>query len=155
MISPELLRRFPIFVGFTESQLKALAIIAEETELAAHTIMFEEGAPAQNFYLLVKGSIDLYMKSEEENNPASRRDFTVGEINPGEIFGLSTILNPTAYELTGRCAEDSIVLSFDGIALRQLIDEDIHFAYQTMRMIAFALKQRLYSARVQLAAAWA
>lgn len=155
MISPEKLRRFPFFVGFDDAQLKALAMIAEEHTVEAKATLVDEGKPAQKFFLLVDGSIDLYIKSEEANDPASRRDFAVGEINPGEVFGISTVLEPYIYATTVRSATASQVIEFDGAALRELMQHDKAFAHQLMLQIAQALMSRLNSTRVQLAAAWA
>lgn len=155
MISPEILRRFPFFYGFTDAQLKALAMIAEERDLSADTAIFEEGNPAQKFYLLVDGSIDLYIKSEEENNPGSRRDFPVGEINPGEVFGIATLFEPYVFSVTTRSANASKLIEFDGPSLRALTQVDLSLAYQLMQQSARTLLGRLNSTRVQLAAAWA
>ncbi len=155
MISPEKLRRFPFFVGFDDVQFKELAMIAEEYEVGARATLFEEGQPAQKFYLLVDGSIDIYIKSEEENDPASRRDFAVGEVNPGEVFGISALLEPNVYGTTMRSAITSKVIEFNGEALRALMQNDRSFAQQLMLQIAQALMSRLNSTRVQLAAAWA
>ncbi len=155
MISPEKLRRFPFFVGFDDAQLKALAMIADEHEVGAKITFFEEGHPAQKFFLLVDGSIDIYIKSEEDNDPASRRDFAVGEINPGEVFGISAVLKPYIHNTTMHSAVNSKVIEFDGAALRALMQSDQGFAHQIMLQIAQALMGRLNSTRVQLAAAWA
>jgi len=155
MISPEVLRRFPVFVGFNDAQLKALAMIADERELEANKLIFEEGASAKKLYLLVNGSIDLYMKSEEEYDPTSRRDFSVGEINPGELFGISSLLDPPKYSVAAISAQASTLIEFDANALRALAQEDNYFAYNMMHQIMKSLIQRLKSTRVQLAAAWA
>jgi len=155
MISPEILRRYPFFYGFDDTQLKAVAMITDERELSANTTLFEEGTPAQKLYLLVDGSIDLYIKSEEENNPGSRRDFAVGEINPGEVFGISALLEPYIFSVSTRSARGSKLIEFDGASLRALIQVDKPFAYQLMLQTTKALMGRLNSTRVQLAAAWA
>ncbi len=155
MISPEVLRRFPFFFGFDDSQLKALAMIAEEQEIEPKSTLFEEGQPAQKFYLLLSGSVDLYVKSEEENNPASRRDFAVGEVNPGEVFGISTLLEPYQYQVSARSPLAGQMIEFDGVALRALLQIDKGFGYQLMLQTSKSLMSRLAATRVQLAAAWA
>ena len=88
MISIETLRRFPFFNGLDEAQLQALAMLADENKADAKELIFEEGSAANKFYFLVSGNVDLYIKSEEENDPGSRRDYAVGEINPGEVLGI-------------------------------------------------------------------
>jgi CRP-like cAMP-binding protein len=155
MISPEVLRRFPFFFGFDDGQLKALAMIAEEYEVDASTTIFVEGEPARKFYLLEEGIVDLFVKSEEKNNSASRREFNVGEINPGEVFGINSIMEPYKNGFTERTGQASRIIEFDGAAMRALIEVDKGFAYILILQVAKCLMERLYSTRVQLAAAWA
>ncbi len=155
MISPEVLRRFQFFSGLEDHQLKALAMIAEERAVEANATLFEEGSPAKKLYLLCNGSVDLYIKSEEENVPASRRDFAVGEINPGEVFGFSTLLEPQRGRVTARCAGRGDLIEFDGAAVNALMQVDKGLAYLFMFHTANTLMERLISTRVQLAAAWA
>jgi len=154
MISPETLRRFPFFFGLDESQLKALAMIADHSDLAQGATIFDEENPADKFYLLVDGSVDLYIKSEEENNPASRREFAVGDINPGEVFGIGSLFEPYKYNVTARCSVPCVVLEFDSLSLRAIFQVDKYFAYQFLLHASKALMDRLTAARVQLAAAW-
>jgi CRP-like cAMP-binding protein len=155
MISPELLRRFPFFAGFNDNQLKSLAMIAEENNVLAHATIFEEGKKAENFFILISGSVDLSIKSEEVNTPGSMREFAVGEINPGEVFGINALLEPYKHGFTERAAQDCKLIEFDGLALRTLMEEDKDLAYQLMLQISRTLIDRLYSTRIQLAAAWA
>ena len=155
MISPELLRRFPFFAGFDDNQLKSLAMIAEKIDVPAHVAIFKEGTPATKFYILISGSVDLTIKSTEVNSPASSREFAVGEINPGEVFGINALLEPYKHGFTERAAQDCKLIEFDGLALRTLMEEDKDLAYQLMLQISRTLIDRLYSTRIQLAAAWA
>lgn len=154
MISPERLRRFPFFQGFDDSQLKALAMIAEEHEVEADVTLFYERAAAKKFFMLVEGRVDLFLKSEEENNPSSKREFTVGEINPGEVFGINALLEPYEYGFTERTGTTGRVIEFDGSAIRALMQVDRELSCKLMNQTAKSLMERLYSVRVQLAAAW-
>ena len=97
MISPEILRRYPFFGSLSDAQIKAMAMIAEEETISKGAVICEEGKPARAFYLLVDGGVSLYYKSDEEFNPKSRKDFLVGEINPGEVFAISALVEPYKY----------------------------------------------------------
>ena len=148
MISPEVLRRFPFFAGFDESQLKALSMVAEERTIEAHNTIFEEGTPAEKFYLLIDGSVDLYIKSEQENIPSARREFSVGEINPGEVFGINALLEPYKHGFTERAGPVCSIIEFDGASLRALIEIDQSFGYRLLVQVAKTLMERLYSTRM-------
>lgn len=155
MISPEILRRFPIFYGLSDEHLRNLAMLGDEIVIERNALVFEEGEDADRLFLLLDGSIDLFIKSEEENDPSSRRDFAVGEVNPGEIFGLSTLIGPHNYRTTARAATKLSLVVFDGIKLRAMMEQDLTMASKFWSQIASSLMDRLTSVRVQLAAAWA
>jgi CRP-like cAMP-binding protein len=155
MISPETLRRYPFFGTLSPSQLELVADNAEEVTFPKGATIFEECQPANDLYLLAKGSVDFFYKSEEEFHPKSRKEFSVGEVNPGEPFGLSALLEPYILNATARASQDCQVIKIDALALRNMFDLDQAFAYRMMTQTAKALMERLSSVRVQLAAAWA
>lgn len=155
MISPEILRRYPFFSSLSDAQRKALAMIAEEETVPKGTVICEEGQPAKAFYLLVDGGVCLYYKSEEEFRPETRKDFLVGEINPGDIFAISMLVEPYIYTATVKAERDSRVVKFDSEGINSLIQKDPRLYCVLMREIAKAAMERLDFARIQLAAAWA
>jgi CRP/FNR family cyclic AMP-dependent transcriptional regulator len=155
MISPEILRRYPFFGNLSSSQLYAIADIADVVGFEKGATIFEEGQPADQFYLLMKGGVDFFNKSEEEFHPKTRKEFSVGEVNPGEPFGLSALLEPHILKTTARASQECQALIFDANALRSLFEKDEDLGCRMMTHIAKALMERLVSVRVQLAAAWA
>jgi CRP-like cAMP-binding protein len=154
MISPETLRRYPFFGSLNPSQLQAVADIAEVVEFQKSDTIFEECQPANFLYILVKGGVDFYYKSEEEFHPKTSKEFPVGEVNPGEPFGLSALLEPYLLNATARASQDSQAIQFDAVALRALGEQDKVLAYNILLQAAKAMMERLASVRVQLAAAW-
>ena len=155
MISPEILRRYPHFGPFSENQLREIAMIADETTAEEKDVVFEECGPADALYLLLEGSIDLSYKSQEEYHPKASKVFSVGEINSGEIFALSSLIEPYVLNATATASEPSKMIKIDAKALRQLLDEDQSMGYTVMQQVAKAMMERLAYTRVQLAAAWA
>jgi CRP-like cAMP-binding protein len=155
MISPEILRRYPFFGTLSDAQLKSLAMIGEELTFEKDTVICEEGQPAKAFYLLLEGGVSLYYKSEEEFYPKTRKDFLVGEINPGEVFAISILVEPYKYTATVKAEQKSRVIKFDSGEINRLIENDPRLYCILMREIAKAAMERLAYARVQLAAAWA
>jgi CRP-like cAMP-binding protein len=155
MVSPEILRRYPFFGSLTDAQLKAMAMIAEEQKYRIGEVICEEGQPATAFYLLMEGSASLYYKSEEEFRPETRKDFLVGEINPGEIFAISVLVEPFLYTATVKAEKACRTLKFNSDEIRNLLEKDPRLYCVLMREIAKAAMERLAFARIQLAAAWA
>jgi len=153
MISPELLRRYPHFAKLNDVQLRAIAMITDEVDLAQGSIVLEGQKSADWLYLLVGGSIDLTYKSEEQYHPKTTKIFHVGEINPGEMFGISALIEPHHYDATATAAMDSKAIKIDAKALRTLADLDCGLGYLLMQQVAMAVMERLSYTRVQLAAA--
>jgi CRP-like cAMP-binding protein len=155
MISPEVLRRYPFFGSLSDAQIKALAMIAEEKSIAKGAVIFKEGAPAEAFYLLIDGGVSLYFEGNVEYQPKTRKDFLVGEINPGEVFAISALIAPYVYTTTVRADKNCQVVKFDATALNGLIEKDPKLNCTLMQNIANVAMERLAYTRVQLAAAWA
>jgi CRP/FNR family cyclic AMP-dependent transcriptional regulator len=150
MISTELLRKYPFFAMFDAEQLKKIAMITEQEEFTKGSTLFYEGQTAKLFFLLMEGSVDLYFQLGE---PV--KEISVGEVNPGEPFGISAFVEPHILTSTGRTANGCVVLKMQAIDLNKLCEDDISLAYLFMKEVAKAAMVRLNSTRVQLAAAWA
>jgi CRP-like cAMP-binding protein len=149
MISPELLRRYPLFSGLDQTQLNALAMIADQVAVPSGTVLFEEGQPATALYLLIEGSVDLYFTAPGEG-PQPGREYWVGEINPGELFSISVLIEPYRLTAMARMTTAGSLLEIDGPALRALCELDSRLAYTLMRQVAKTGLERLHATRVQM-----
>jgi len=154
MISPELLRRYPFFGKLDGAQLKKIAMMAEEVDLDGGEIVFESGEPAAALYLLIAGSLELYYEVQDEHDPSLHKEFLVGEINPGEPFGLSAAIEQQrTLTATAKVTKAGKAIKIDAAELCDLCDADPQMAYVLMSQIAKATMERLGFVRVQLAAA--
>jgi CRP-like cAMP-binding protein len=155
MISPELLRRYPFFGFLNDQQLKAVAMIAEEVAVGQGAIVVREGDKATALYFLMSGGLDLFYTVHEEFKPETAKEFFIEEINPGEIFGISALIEPHVLSASARSSADTNLIRIDEEGLLALFELDQGLAYAFMRQIAKTAMERLYATRVQLAAAWA
>ncbi len=153
MISPELLRRYPFFSFLDSSQLKAAAMIADEVSCEKGETLVKADTPADTLYLLVEGSLDLIYVVEDKNGSAPKKEFYIGGINPGEITGISALIEPHQYTMDVRTASPTRLIKFDAAALRALGEVDPKLGYGLMRQTAQAAMNRLHDTRIQLAAA--
>jgi CRP-like cAMP-binding protein len=153
MISPELLRRYPFFGLFGPDHLNAIAMLGEEVAFQTGDIVFETNQPASALYFLIEGCVDLHYVVDDERDPGLRKDFFISEINPGEPFGISALIEPYVYTGSVQATCACRVLKFDAAGLRALCEIDPKIAASLMRQIARAAMSRLQDTRVQLAAA--
>jgi len=153
MISPELLRRYDWFGGIEAEALTSLAMLAERQTLPAGETIFDAGAPAAALYLLISGSVDLYEVIIDRALPEGRLESFLSDVSPGEVFGVSAIIEPYIYMLTARAATGLDLVRLDGPALRALLETDAELAQHILRQATKTLAIRLRDTRVLLAAA--
>lgn len=152
MISPELLRRYPFFGRLDDSQLKAIAMITDDRAFEKGDTFFKEGDPADSVFMLINGEVELFFSAGDENE-AYRKELLVDEINVGEPFGISALMEPYLFTSTARASQPCRVLQIQGAGLRALCEIDQRMAYVLMQQIAKAYVERLRYTRIQLAAA--
>jgi CRP-like cAMP-binding protein len=155
MISPELLRRYTFFSSLDDSQLVSLAMLAEEVTFGRDEKIFERGEPAEALYFLIDGSVGLYDSGEEREQTILTRGIPVGEINPGEPFSISALIEPQILTSSAWSSTQSRALRFEAVELRKLFEKDQRLENSMTQKAAAAALDRLQSTRIQLAAAWA
>ena len=153
MISPELLRRYPFFGFLDDTELKAVAMIAEEVSGEAGQFLFETGSPADALYLIVSGNVDLIYVVTDNGRPDLRKEFYISEHGAGDIVGISALIEPYLYTSAIRATAPSRFIRVDAAGLRALCEVDPKLAYGLMRQTAKAAMERLHDTRIQLAAA--
>ena len=154
MLSPELLRGYTLFDGLNKSQYKEVAMISEEVSFPKGTIIFNECDEADSLFLLIKGTIDLYYGSEEGYYPTFHKKFLAGEINPGEVFGISALIEPYVLSETARAATNCSTIKIHAKTLRELFVFEPDLGCRFMVHISKAIMERLGFTRIQHPVAW-
>jgi CRP-like cAMP-binding protein len=154
MISPELLRRYPFFGHLSQAQLASLAMIGEEVKLKDGQVVLEEGKPARALYFLLEGGIDIYYTVKEDVRQKECKEILVCQINVGEPFGISTLIEPNVLTASVRSNSAGRALQFEEKALKTAMKADPALEWVLVREMAKAAIQRLDATRVLLAAAW-
>lgn len=150
MISTELLRRYPFFAMLTDDQLKGIAMIAAEKTFPKETLLLKENTPATKLILLLEGDVDLIYSGGGEGAISNA---LVGSIAPGEMLGVSSLIEPYVYISSARATVPVKVVEIDGAAVRALMHLDKTLGYALMSNVASAVLERLKYTQVELAAA--
>ena len=150
MIPIELLHRFSFFSFMDDKELKAVTKIAQELQLNAGDVLCEANTPANALYFLAKGHLPYYMVVKTEHIPDYKQEYFIGHINPEEIFGISSLIEPYQYTATLRADKPCRVIKIDALALRALCEVDPHLCVGLMKAVAKAAMERLEMTRVQL-----
>jgi CRP-like cAMP-binding protein len=150
MVSIELLRRYQFFNHLTEDQFKAVAMIAEIETHPKGALVARENSAASKLYLLLEGDVDLVYSGGGEGAIVNA---LVGSIAPGEVFGVSSLIEPYQFISSVRTATPVRVIAIEAIALRALAEIDPRLGYALMRNISAAVLERLKFTQMELAVA--
>lgn len=150
MVSPELFRRYPFFAMLSDEQLKAIAMIAEEKTYPKETLLLKENSQANKLMLLLEGDVDLIFSGGGEGAIVNA---LVGSIAPGEMLGVSALIEPYTYISSAKATLPVKIVEIDGAAVRALMQVDKLMGYALMRNVAAAVLERLKYTQVELAAA--
>jgi CRP-like cAMP-binding protein len=165
MISPELLRRYPFFAGFSHEQLAVLAMSADEHSVGAEHTFFHEGENLSDFFLLLEGTAVLTIKIPDRdveqinNNHITggfiTRDINVGTLGASEVFGWSALVPPNEPTASAKALTPCRVVVFNTEKLQQTMDEDCIFGYAMMLKVAQLVRERLRNRRIESLAEYA
>ncbi len=159
MISPETLKKYPLFAGISPDCLKAVAELCDERsfkagdklflesgEFVGKSKLYEKGEEATHLMLLVAGEVDVGF-SLGVGDP-----LVIGTVVPGELLSLSALIPP--YHLTAEATakDDGKAIYIKAKELRELLDENPELGFRLYQGVAKALMNRLKDTRVELAA---
>lgn len=154
MISPELLRRYPFFGFMSDHCFKTIAMHAEEEKFKNGDVILEEGQEATALYFLMEGGVAL-LYDRGGTKDQGNKELHVGDINAGEPFGISALIEPHLLTATVKATQDSRAIRIEASAIQELCMDNPEFAFKLMKKIASAAIERLNATRIQLAAAYA
>ncbi len=110
-----ILANVPLFRGLSEAEQDAVLERAHTRRVPKGSTAFDEGAEATALFVLVSG----HMKAVK-TTPTGQQAL-VHYINPSDFFGCVALMGYPTYPATAEAVVDSVVLSWDLTALKQLM----------------------------------
>ncbi|OHE85864.1 MAG: hypothetical protein A3G75_09685 [Verrucomicrobia bacterium RIFCSPLOWO2_12_FULL_64_8] len=98
------LRCCQLFGGLSAEDLAAIAAFAVLRNLERGEYLFRQGAPAEGFYVMQRGAINVHRVS------AAGREQVIHVFRAGESFAEGSLASPTGYPADARAIEPSTVL---------------------------------------------
>jgi CRP/FNR family transcriptional regulator, cyclic AMP receptor protein len=139
----ELIGEAPVFEDLEQTQLDLIAGCAQNDRANAGAMLLQEGAPADNFFLIRHGVVALELSS-----PAG--PLVIQTLTDGEVVGWSWLFAPYRWAMDGRAVVDASLVRFDGACLRGKCEADHELGYQLMKRFAASVIDRLQATRLQL-----
>jgi CRP/FNR family transcriptional regulator, cyclic AMP receptor protein len=127
----------PFFKGLNPHQLQLLTDSAMEMRFQPGQLIFEEGSPANRFYLVLAGKVVLESVIKE------RGVVLIETLGPGDDLGWSWLLPPYYLQLSARAVEPTRTIFFYGTRLREQCEQDHDLGYELMKRIAEVMGERL------------
>jgi len=107
----DLIRGLPLFELCSKRDLRRIAALADEREIAAGTELIREGEPGSEFYVVVDGEVDV-----------RRRGRRVARLGAGSYVGEIALLSRSPRTATAVAATPLRVLAISGRDFVALLD---------------------------------
>jgi CRP/FNR family cyclic AMP-dependent transcriptional regulator len=124
--------------------LELLASGATEVTFKPDQIVFREGEPASQFYLIETGQIAL------EAHQLGDGTVLVETLGPGEVLGWSWLFAPFVWHFQARAIEPTKAIALNAAHLLIAAEQDHPFGYELMKRVAQIVIHRLQATRRQL-----
>lgn len=120
-----------------------LAEHALDVKFTAGDVIFRTGDPANRFYLLESGEVELESGNGGEPVPIQR-------IGAGDVLGWSWLFPPYTWQFDARALTDTKAIFLYGSRLREVCEENPELGYVLMKATAAVLVNRLQRTRREL-----
>ncbi|HTB83089.1 MAG TPA: Crp/Fnr family transcriptional regulator [Candidatus Sulfotelmatobacter sp.] len=140
----DLIEQQPFFKGLDSRQLKLLTGLALEIKFEPGQSIFDQGSPANRFYLIVEG--EVVVESEKDDHSA----IPIQTLGPGDALGWSWLFPPYYLHFSARAVKPTRTIFFYGTGLREHCEQDHELGYQIMKRIAEVASQSLQATQQRL-----
>lgn len=133
------LRDFQVFKECAEHEMEDLAKICQKMTFKSGERIFEAGAPAKHFYVVVNGVVELYFTVAHYD---AQREIILDRKCKGEAFGWSALTEPNTFTLSAMAVKETEVLRMRRQDLEELCQENNHLGYVLKKNIAEIIGER-------------
>jgi CRP-like cAMP-binding protein len=142
MISPEVIRRFPLSAGLSAEQIAQLAMTADQLEVENGHWFFRQDQELHAMYLVLEGHVGIVVE-------LPRQEVVTSTVGAGEVFGWSGLVPPYETTAGARAMSSCRVIRFDCRRIRQAFEADCRFGYVMMERMAQTVRQRMRDLRIE------
>lgn len=135
----------PFFDGMPVMHRQRLRAMARVKDIPAHTVIFQSEAEADDFHLLLKGTVVL-----ETPYLPGRGTIAIDTLEVGSVLGCSWIFKAPGRRYSAVAASDVTTVCFEIRTLQQAIIADHDLGFEMAMRIGRPLLQRLNRTREEL-----
>jgi len=131
-----------LFAGLSREGLQKLLATGRLRALQADEYLCLLGDDASDFYVLVKGQVDLCFPMRLGG---AVKDVTVESVGPGQAVGWSALVKPHRFTLSARAIEPSEVIRFARRDLLELFKAEPEMGYAFFTKVSEIVSTRLHT----------
>jgi CRP-like cAMP-binding protein len=129
------IKQSDLFLGLNHHFVKEIMAIAQKESHAESQFVFRLGEPADHFYILINGQVQLSLGDSGQVVYTSS--------NVGETFGWSSLIGRDSYSASALCLQPTDLLKIERHKLQNLLEKDTDSGYLFFKQLAEALGNRL------------
>jgi CRP-like cAMP-binding protein len=129
-VSPTCIGNLWVFENLKAEEMVALAQAARRQPCNKGQVVFSQGDPANQMFLLKTGRVKLSKITEEGN------EITLNIRKAGDFLGESMLIEDADYPLTALCLEDTLICGFTKTAFEKLILENPNIGLQVIKNLS-------------------
>lgn len=145
MVTIEDLRRCELFPELSDEELAQIATIAQEQIYRAGELICAEQEVADRLFILQQGRVQLHVRLDSNLEPNG--EATIEEVEPGRIFGWSSLVKQRRFTASARALEPVTALVIEANDLNALFERNVHLAFVVMKQLAEVIASRLRHTR--------
>ena len=119
-----------VFGALRSEQVNAISEASQKISCSAGDLVYEQGTPADNFFVVLDGEVTLKMPGR------SGASVVIDQLGKGQMFGGCVGFCRETYALTAQCTRDSVLLKVKSPVLRNLMDDDLVMGYALQTRIS-------------------
>ncbi len=135
----EILRRIELTHGLTDTELEALAQLFHAKHVKKDQIIFREGDPSEDLYIIDRGRVGIHIYSVSKPGTTEK----IATLRDRDIFGEFSMIDGSTRSATVIAEEDTDLIFVDHLAFHRFLDANEHVGYVIFRNLAKILTAKL------------
>jgi CRP-like cAMP-binding protein len=139
-----ILEKHPFLEHVDDVHIQQIAEHASLNHFSAGNLIFRQGEPANQFYIIQYGNVALEVFSPQQG------PIRLMTLSAGDVLGWSWLFEPYVWHLDARALEPTEAIALNGAGLRDECDTNHKLGYSLMRRSVRIIEQRLQAAMIQM-----
>lgn len=135
VVDKHLVAGLPIFKGLDPAGLEEVLAEAHASHYAKNAMVFEQGAAADAFFLLLHGRVRAYRVTPDG------QQIVVRFVGPGELFGIAMAIGAPVYPANTVAVVDCVILAWPMSVWSGLVERYPSLALNTMQTMGTRLQE--------------